>query len=177
MKEIRKIQLVTLGGADKSLLNEIKSEISQVVNLPVEIIEIHYDITPFFNPSRRQYNANQILELLPELIKSDQSKIIGIFKVDLFIPILTYIFGQAFLNGDYGLVSFHRLQNEKYGLQPDSDLLKIRLTKEILHELGHAFGLIHCHIPGCVMQSSTYVEEIDLKNAAFCHTCNEHLFI
>ena len=30
---------------------------------------------------------------------SDSSKTMGLFNIDLFIPILTYIFGQAILNG------------------------------------------------------------------------------
>ncbi|MFA5818621.1 MAG: hypothetical protein WC854_05025 [Bacteroidales bacterium] len=34
-----------------------------------------------------------------------------------------------------------------------------RFKKEVIHELGHTFGLIHCHIPTCVMRSSTYVED------------------
>jgi len=41
--------------------------------------------------------------------------------------------------------------------------------------LGHAFGLKHCLKPGCVMVSTTYVEEIDQKSDIFCHICQEEL--
>jgi archaemetzincin len=69
------------------------------------------------------------------------------------------------------VVSLHRLANEFYGLPRDDALLRHRLEKEIVHELGHMFGLYHCHQFECVMRSSTYVEEIDLKREEFCPAC------
>jgi archaemetzincin len=102
---------------------------------------------------------------------SDNEKIIALFNVDLFIPILTFIYGQAFLNGRCGIVSGYRLRNEKYGLTADDKVFSERLIKEIIHELGHTFGLKHCLNPVCVMRSSTYVEDIDQKGGAFCSAC------
>jgi archaemetzincin len=52
-----------------------------------------------------------------------------------------------------------------------------RLTKEVIHELGHTFGLIHCHIPACVMTSSTYVEDIDQKSEHLCSRCRMELHV
>ena len=45
--------------------------------------------------------------------------------------------------------------------------LSNRIVKEGIHELGHTFGLIHCAALRCVMKTSTYVEEIDQKPAAY----------
>jgi len=84
---------------------------------------------------------------------------------------LTYVFGEAELDGRAAVVSAFRLDNELYGMPPDPDLLFERLVKESLHELGHTFGLMHCHRTDCVMSSSTYVEHIDLKNDRFCDRC------
>jgi archaemetzincin len=95
--------------------------------------------------------------------------------VDLFIPILTYIFGQAFLNGRTGIASFYRLANERYGMKSDDNFIPDRFMKEVIHELGHTFGLIHCHVPTCVMRSSTYVEDIDQKSANLCTKCRNEL--
>jgi archaemetzincin len=92
-------------------------------------------------------------------------------RVDMYIPILTYIFGQASLNGKTGVVSLYRLRNEHYGLEPDYELLIERFNKVIIHELGHTFGLIHCSNLVCVMRSSTYVEDLDQKNKSFCSRC------
>jgi archaemetzincin len=58
-----------------------------------------------------------------------------------------------------------------YGLPPDPGLLAARLEKEAIHEVGHTLGLVHCTDGACVMHASTYVEEIDLKDAQFCASC------
>ena len=91
--------------------------------------------------------------------------------MDLFTPVLTYVFGEAQLEGRAAVVSCHRLRSEAYGLPPNPRLLYDRLHKEAVHELGHTFGLLHCSSVGCVMRASRYSEEIELKEAAFCERC------
>jgi len=139
------------------------------------LLSLHYlDMTQFFDPVRSQYNANEIIrELLPLAHAGD--KVIGVTDLDLFIPVLSYIFGQAYLGGSAALVSGHRLENNRYGLADDPDLFRDRLLKSILHELGHTFKLRHCLQPGCIMVSSTYVEEIDQKSTLFCKPCRSEL--
>lgn len=73
------------------------------------------------------------------------------------------------------LVSIHRLKNEFYGLPINQELLKNRLLKEAIHELGHTFGLIHCFTLKCVMNPSTYVEDIDQKSSYFCRSCEQKI--
>jgi archaemetzincin len=143
--------------------------------VPVRIKEGHLDLSEYYNPARNQYDANKLLKEIDFTFASDQNKTLGIFNVDLFIPILTYIFGQAFLNGRSGIASLHRLRNERYGIKSDEKIFVNRILKEIIHELGHSFGLIHCSNPTCVMRSSTYVEDIDQKNHHFCSTCRAEL--
>jgi archaemetzincin len=69
------------------------------------------------------------------------------------------------------VVSSFRLRNELYGLPADKSLLEDRLLKEAMHELGHTFGLLHCHNPACAMQPSTYAEMVDLKPTTYCAEC------
>ena len=93
--------------------------------------------------------------------------------VDLFIPILTFVFGEAQLQGIGSVVSTHRLHNRFYGLPEDRELTTDRLLKEAVHELGHTYGLIHCSQQRCVMNASTYVENIDQKPAELCPVCQK----
>ena len=95
---------------------------------------------------------------------ADADKVLGIAEVDLFIPILTFVFGEAQLDGPGAIVSMHRLNNKFYGMPENNALLVQRIVKESIHELGHTFGLLHCSSPGCVLNSSTYVEDIDQKS-------------
>jgi archaemetzincin len=153
----------------------ITEDINREFLYPVNFKECHTDLNEFYDPSRRQYDGNKLVKYLDSLTEPDSLKTIGLFRVDLFIPILTYIFGQAIFKGKTGIVSIYRLKNEQYGLKKDDQLLLDRCRKVVLHELGHTFGLMHCHVPSCVMRSSTYVEDIDQKKPIFCNTCRVEL--
>lgn len=160
---------------EQDLLKPLATDASREFGLPVQIREIHTDLTFFYDHTRRQYNANLLLKEMENLAIPGAVRKIGLFEVDLFIPILTFIFGQAHFRGTTGVVSTYRLRNEQYGLKPDAALLGERFRKVIIHELGHTFGLIHCQAPDCVMRSSTYVEDIDQKSHKFCPKCREEL--
>ena len=102
-------------------------------------------------------------------------KVLGLTPFDLFIPILTFVFGQAQLNNRNALMSFYRLSQTYYGLPEDEDLFLTRCEKEALHELGHTFGLVHCRNFECVMYLSNAIEQVDLKMSAFCDACRGQL--
>jgi archaemetzincin len=124
---------------------------------------------------RLQYNSSQILLQIIQSPPDDAAKVMGVVAVDLFIPILTFVFGEAQLRGIGSIVSMHRLNNKFYGLPENSKLLLERLMKEAVHELGHNFGLFHCTNQRCVMKSSTYVEDIDQKSLEMCARCREQI--
>lgn len=169
------IALISFGYFEKIFLEKLADAIAQEFQKPVTLKDGHIDIGNFYDPARNQYDANKLLATVDALVTSDILKGIGIFSVDLYIPILTYIFGQAFLGGRSGIASTFRLKNERYGMPSDETLLLERTKKEVIHELGHTFGLIHCHVPTCVMRSGTYVEDIDQKEVHLCHQCRSKL--
>ena len=169
------ITIISFGNYEHKFPCEICTQVEEEFRIPVIPREGHLDLSEFFDPARKQYDANKLLKEIETKFASGSGKTLGMFNVDLFIPILTFIFGQAFLNGSCGIVSAYRLQNERYGLKPDENVLTDRLRKEIIHELGHTFGLYHCINPTCVMRSSTYVEDIDQKSWKFCGKCRKEL--
>lgn len=173
--DLENITLITFGYFDQETLEMIAPGISREFSLPVRTRSGNLDLGEFFDPSRRQYNGTTLLKRLDIDFASDSSKTLGLFNIDLFIPILTYIFGQAFLNGRIGIASMYRLSNERYGIKTNNILMQERFKKEAIHELGHMFGLIHCSNPVCVMRSSTYVEDIDQKSPAMCGDCRKRL--
>lgn len=131
-----------------------------------------FDPEAAFDATRGQYRATHLLKaLLDDPLADRAERILGVTNVDLFTPVLTYVFGEAQLDGRAAVVSCHRLRNEVYGLPADPKLLYERLHKEAVHELGHTYGLLHCPSIGCVMRASTYAEEIELKDASFCERC------
>lgn len=171
------ILIVSFANFEEDFLEEITGELSKEFHYPAEFESSHMDLSEFYDPMRRQYNGNGILQVINSKSLPQYIKIVGLFQVDLFIPILTYIFGQATLNGNTGIASLYRLRNEQYGMKKDDELLLKRFRKVIIHELGHMFGLVHCHIPTCVMRSSTYVEDIDQKSHNLCNRCRTEIGI
>ncbi|HEY6191213.1 MAG TPA: archaemetzincin family Zn-dependent metalloprotease [Bacteroidota bacterium] len=133
------------------------------------------DLDHAFDAPRGQYRSAVLLAQLLAAAPEQDVKWIAIVDVDLFIPVLTFVFGEAQLGGRAAIVSVHRLSNEFYGMPADHPRLLDRLGKEIIHELGHTAGLIHCRQFECVMRSSTYVGEIDLKAGRLCRGCRDHL--
>ena len=126
-----------------------------------------------FDRQRCQYLSSAIIERLSEwtAAAAGADRVLGITEVDLFIPVLTYVFGEAVLGGRSALMSLHRLHPTRYGLPDDPDLTLERARKEAVHELGHTFGLIHCRDYDCVMRSSRVADEIDSKEESFCPEC------
>jgi len=173
--EKKGITLVVQGKFETSFLDRIIKDIGITFGWPVSVMPLNHDILPYFDAARKQYDANRLLQLVHAEYSSDSLKTIGLFQVDLFIPILTYIFGQARYNGSTGIASVYRLRNEQYGMPANEKLLYERFRKVVIHELGHAFGLIHCHVPICVMRPGTYVEDIDQKKHLFCNKCSTEL--
>jgi len=168
------ILIVPIRPVDHAELTTLVAPLSSTFELPVSIEESKYIDPSFaFDTYRNQFNSTTIIAALLDRFPGYTGKIIGITAVDLFVPVLTYVFGEAQLDGPVAVLSSYRLREELYGLEANPRLERIRLLKEANHELGHTFGLIHCHNPECVMHSSTSAEEVDIKNHYFCGECEQ----
>lgn len=128
-----------------------------------------------YSPIRRQYHSTAILAQLAALDAGAGEKILGVADVDLFVPIFTFVFGEAQLGGRAALFSLRRLRQQFYGLPANDLLFHERCEKEAAHELGHAYGLTHCLRLECVMHFSNSIEQVDLKAGLFCVDCEELL--
>ncbi len=169
------IYIVSIELEDPSYLETLESFIFNTFHVRTRRREFKVSLNDVFDPSRVQYNSSLILRQLIMNPPWNAEKILGVLDVDLFIPILTFVFGEAQLKGIGAVVSTHRLHNRFYGLPENRELMTDRLLKEAVHELGHTYGLIHCLQVNCVMNSSTYVENIDLKSAEFCPLCQKSI--
>jgi archaemetzincin len=172
------IFLLPLGTADRTLVESLRPCLTTAFGVETETAACNVDLEEVFDPGRVQYNSSSLIGRIGNCVLPQGTpggKVLGIVARDLFIPILTYVFGEAELGGRVAVISYHRLQNELYGLPPNPDLLAARLRKEAVHELGHTYGLIHCSLQDCVMHTSTYVEDIDLKGELLCENCRSVL--
>lgn len=171
-----KIQIVLNKIKDQELVSLLSGSIKDIFKKDTVIIEQRLPLLGGFNPGRNQLNSTWVLKQLLNGFPDNCDKILGVVNHDLYIPIFTFVFGEAELNGRAAVISTHRFHNEYYGLAYDKEKFNDRVVKEAVHELGHTFGLKHCHSFDCVMRASNYVEEVDLKTRFFCDKCLNNLF-
>ena len=170
--------LVPVGEVARHHLEALAQSLAPTLRAACSISSENLDVAFAFNTLRGQYHSTEILRGLANEFAVESWRVLGVTEADLYIPILTFVFGEAQLGPlpkAAAVVSLYRLRQEFYGMPPAPQLLSERLLKESLHELGHTLGLRHCRDYRCVMSSSHAVENIDLKLAEFCAPCQRSL--
>jgi archaemetzincin len=167
---MKMLELLPIGSYDVRLLQIIAPALADVFRVPCHILDTRLNPQFAFHSERQQYHSSEILHAM-QPYADGAWRVLGVAAVDLYIPILTFVFGEAQMGGPCAVVSFHRLMQEFYGLPQDVDLLIDRLIKESVHEVGHTVDLTHCEDYSCAMAPSHAVEWIDLKQATLCANC------
>jgi len=170
------LQLLPIGKLNGGLLASLAPAMANTFGMPCEIMSGALDPDFAYHRERQQYHSSEILGRMQGMVTSQTWRLLGVAAVDLYIPILTFVFGEAQIGGTCAVVSFHRLQQEFYGLPKDGDLLRDRLLKEAVHEIGHTLNLTHCDDYRCAMAPSHAVEWIDLKDSSLCSSCHGRIF-
>ena len=170
---LRCVTICAVGLVHESYLKHLAECISVRCGLTCKIFPRIESPEYAYNESRCQYNSKLILKNLLQQCPSDTLRFIGVTPVDLYVPILKFVFGLAQIEGQCSIISLYRLHPEFYGQPSNPDLFLVRLEKTAVHELGHTFGITHCRDRRCVMYSSTRIEDTDYKQADFCPTCFE----
>jgi len=170
-----KIGIIRIGQVNHDVVSRVqenlsttfpKAQINQIAkNLPLP--------KEAYDEERQQHQSTIILNKIR--LKATKTKnldrILGIVDVDIFLPPLNYVFGEAESPGKAALISLYRLKPEFYGKKPNTELFIERSTKEAVHEIGHTLGLNHCSNPFCVMYFSNSIFETDRKQSLFCNKC------
>jgi archaemetzincin len=181
---VKPIRLVPLSGAGGNgffqepaldLLEHLAAGLARAFRVPCRVSPRSVELDFALDGRRGQYYSSAILQEL-ERSGDPDARILGITSCDLYVPVLTFVFGEAQLDGNCAVVSTARLAEPFYGMPHRDDLLRDRLLKEAVHELGHTFGLRHCQDWRCVMASSHAVERLDVKTAGFCARCKKPVF-
>lgn len=168
---MKMLDLLPIGDLDARLLRTVAPALADSFRVPCRILERGLDPRFAFHPERGQYHSSEILQAMQPYAANGAWRVLGVTAVDLYIPILTFVFGEAQMGGPCAVVSFHRLTQQFYGLPHDPGLLTERLVKEAVHEVGHTFDLTHCEDFSCAMAPSHAVEWIDLKESTLCSSC------
>jgi archaemetzincin len=165
------VHLLRVGTTELSVLEDLRDSLPQSLPVACEILPFDLDPAPSYHPERQQFHSSELLGSVANLVRPRDWRFLAVADVDLYIPILKYVFGEAQIGGPCALVSTYRLRQEFYGLEKDDVLLRERLFKEAVHELGHTLDLRHCQDYRCAMASSHAVEWIDLRGSTLCSFC------
>lgn len=164
--------LAAVGAVDPEILSELGVLLGDAYGFAVRRLAPLPEPEHAYDAQRGQYSSILVLRDLAARCPEAAVKLLAVTEQDLFIPMLTFIYGQAQLGGTLGIISLARLRQEFYGLPPNRELLLARARKEALHEAGHTFNLIHCGDKSCAMCLSTNIRQLDLKNDRYCEACS-----
>jgi len=163
------IAIAPIGEVKLGWLEPLKIQLQQLYGYPANVVPILDNVDFALDEEREQYHSTRILEVLAEKAPPEAVKVLGITKVDLFIPILTYVFGEAQLGGVSCIVSSYRLETEEGS--GDMSAFNERMIKEAIHELGHTFKLRHCKEASCIMHYCRSIGDVDRKSSELCRYC------
>jgi len=171
-----KIGILRVGQVDSHVIDRIQENLNMI--FPKTTCALISETMPIpseaFNNARQQYRSDIILSRVHSYAEKDKAldRVLGTVNVDIFVPELNFVFGEAECPGKATLISLWRLRPEFYGKAPNMELFLERITKEAVHELGHSLGLRHCSNPFCVMYFSNSIFETDRKQSLFCNKCD-----
>ncbi len=163
--------LKPFGAMDPDLVEGLAGPLRLIFPLPAQILAASEVPPEAFKPNRGQHLSTELLHHLADHAPPGCVRILGLTGLDLFIPILTYVYGEAMLPGKAAVVSIHRLSADSAGGIVAYRVLRDRVLKEAVHELGHTFGLTHCDDKQCAMSFAHSLEQLDHKQASFCRYC------
>jgi archaemetzincin len=170
-----RIGILPLGQKASSVVERVREGLDSVFpdTTAVLITEALSIPEETFDEDRQQHRSDRILDKVRDYAGRTSScdRILAVVDIDIFLPPLTFVFGQAECPGKSALISLFRLKPEFYKQRPSTDLFAERAAKEAVHELGHTFGLQHCSNPFCVMYFSNSIFDTDRKQSLFCSKC------
>lgn len=156
------------------MLDRLRTDVENTFHTDVSVLlDTFPTITAAYSKRRDQYSAEKYIQFIKTLnfSKEEEKKILVLTSVDLFAPLMNFIFGMAENPGDVAVVSTYRLIHGSI----TSDRTYIRILKEVIHELGHTYGLAHCPHSDCVMHFSSTIGDVDEKKSEFCTLCNRKI--
>lgn len=170
-----KVLVVPVGKVPNRVLKKVCEAIREIYKVECEVYPESLPVPgEAYYPERKQYHASCFVSLAEEYARRlNFTRVIAITDVNLFVPGLNFVFGQASLHGLGAVVSLFMLRPEVYGEPLNMELFLERVAKTVIHEIGHTLGLGHCSNPRCVMKFSNHVGETDFKTRNFCSVCRE----
>ena len=95
-----------------------------------------------FNKKRNQYSSSLILNEIRAYASKHEKfhGVLGLVDVDIFVPELNYVFGEAYTPGKAALISLWRLKPKFYGENAGSDVFTVAGFEGVYSRVGSHVG-------------------------------------
>jgi len=164
------VEVVPLGRVNQTAAAVVAANLQAIFGLDAGITDPWLEPDYALVSARGQYDAGPILEALAGNGPGLPLRV-GLTRLDLCLPFLSYVFGEAQMEGRAAVVSTHRLGEGRRGGRASRSLVLERLAKVALHEMAHVLGLVHCRAPRCLMNFSPGLAALDRLGAFLCPAC------
>jgi archaemetzincin len=172
----QRLHIVGFGHLDEGLLRWLAQELPRILPCECRLLDPQPLQASWRHESTGQLDVDAALSGLidryaPAAGSEKPVWMLAITAAELLAEGTEHVFGEATVGGCCALVSIARLQPSPKPKGEDLAVLRLRLLKESLHEIGHLAGLAHCTNPDCVMAVAATVAAVDRKGSDFCSRC------
>jgi archaemetzincin len=169
------VAIITFDEVERDEIRRLERILDETFGAPAVVLPAVPLPEGAFDPERRQFDADQLLDQLFARLPERCLRVVGVTAADLYIRGRTFVFGYAHLTDGMAIYSLARLREQFYGRAGDAARLDARVRRAAIHEFGHTFGVPHCTGPRCVMNTVTHVETLDALDVEYCETCHERV--
>jgi archaemetzincin len=174
-EQLLTVHIVPIGPMPQETIDQTAKALRD--HAPVRPVIVHrHGFTASARSSRAgAYQAHVLLEWLDSLALPSGGKVMGLTEADIVTrkgdkPVWG-ILGMASLDGRCSVISTYRMRRTwENGGAPDA-LVRDRLWKVAIHELGHTLGLEHCPTIGCIMEDGQGTVKTVDRDTALCDSC------
>src|SRR5215469_17337368 len=104
---MKTLQLLPIGPVDAWLLDWLRQALSEKFHMPATILSPSLEPSFARHAERQQHHSSEILTAMQNYMADNTWRLLGVTPLDLYIPILTFVFGEAQLTGNAAVVSYH----------------------------------------------------------------------
>ncbi len=170
------IGLYPLSNFDSTLLVFLQKEVANFYGYKVVILKGSALPAKAYYKARNRYRADTLLDYLLQKRTQNIDYMVGLTEKDISCTNGKYndwgVFGLGFMPGRSCVISSFRLKPSAINEQHFNE----RLSKVVIHELGHNFGLGHCPNTKCIMRDAEgTIKSVDNEQKALCDECRKKL--